>query len=80
MDLQMENLYLFHPDVVIFRDPFATVDGAGRQLLLKAFDRLRARGTAVVVLSSSHTSYLGSSDYQAANWYDRLVDLAEVTS
>lgn len=80
LDLQMENLYLFHPDVVIFRDPFATVDGAGRQLLLKAFDRLRARGTAVVVLSSSHTSYLGSSDYQAANWYDRLVDLAEVTS
>lgn len=80
LDLQLENLYLFHPDVVIFRDPFASVDGAGRQLLLKSFDRLRARGTAVVVLSSSHTSYLGSSDYQAANWYDRLVDLAEVTS
>lgn len=79
LDLQMENLCLFHPDIVVFRDPFAGIDGAGRQLLLKTFSRLRSRGTAVVVLSSSHTSYLGSSDYQAANWYDRLVDLAEVT-
>lgn len=76
--LQLESLCLLHPQVVIFRDPFVQADASGRNRLLQSFARLQCRGTAVVVLSSSHTSYLGSADAAAARWYDRLIDLEEV--
>ena len=65
------------PDLLIIDLVLPVMDGISVISQMRSQEQNK---TAVVVLSSSHTSYLGSSDYQAANWYDRLVDLAEVTS
>lgn len=77
--LQMESWRIYHPEVLILLEPFLYLDHTERKVLLESFERLRDRGTAVVVISSSKTSYMGSHRYKLANWYDRMVVPEEAT-
>lgn len=81
--LQMESWILARRKVLILLEPFLHTDNASRSALQRAFAQFREQGGAILVLSSSRTSYLGISEADAAAkrwtpWYDRLVDIQEV--
>lgn len=81
--LQMESWTLARRKVLILLEPFLHTDNASRSVLQRAFARFREQGGAILVISSSRTSYLGISEQDAAAeqwapWYDRILDVQEV--
>ena len=81
--LQMESWILARRKVLILLEPFLHTDTASRSVLQSAFARFRGQGGAILVISSSRTSYLGISEQdtaaeQWAPWYDRVLDVQEV--
>jgi ABC-type sugar transport system ATPase subunit len=83
--LQMESWILARRKVLILLEPFLHTDTASRSVLQSAFARFRGQGGAILVISSSRTSYLGISEQDTAAerwapWYDRVLDVQEVCS
>lgn len=81
--LQMESWILARRKVLILLEPFLHTDTASRSVLQSAFARFRGQGGAILVISSSRTSYLGISEQDAAAeqwapWYDQILDVQEV--
>lgn len=50
------------PDAVVLDEPFSTLDHPGTRRLLKAIDRLRSRGTAVVIAEHDARDLLVRAD------------------
>ena len=64
--LQMESWILARRKVLILLEPFLHTDTASRSVLQSAFARFRGQGGAILVISSSRTSYLGISEQDTA--------------